>query len=330
MAYSALMDLVARLHAAGADCRLDADGWRIERANQGANGLIYRAQSDQHDLAIKISARDARDRAGREFGALRALQRAGLAISAEPLYLGRNHPGLPGDAVMMAWLPGAALSEPPHAENRLWWLAILHALTSVYRAVPQSSGEPLRPAVMPVTHPADLLAMLARQAARLLRYPSAAPVSHRALPGLLRRAAKSVPWRWRSDPPRCLILCDANPANFLFDGASIRLVDWENSGWADPAFDLGDLCAQPAYTGLPADHHAWLRHEAGGLLGDPSFADRAAVYARLMLIFWVINLTQKLVAPPTRLAGVRQYSRDEIEQKRLAYWERAQAAFPAR
>jgi len=54
--------------------------WRIARLTGGANNRLYRATGDKGEFAIKFTLRDARDRAGREYHALAALQRAGRAV----------------------------------------------------------------------------------------------------------------------------------------------------------------------------------------------------------------------------------------------------------
>ena len=60
--------------------------WQITRVAGAGNNLLFRATSTAHDLAIKFTIRDARDRAGREYAALLALQQAGLGIAPLPLW----------------------------------------------------------------------------------------------------------------------------------------------------------------------------------------------------------------------------------------------------
>src|SRR5829696_8910504 len=92
-----------------------ADGewrdWQIARVAGAGNNLLFRATSGAHDLAIKFTIRDARDRAGREYTALLALQQAGLAVAAVPLWLDRDSYAQP--VVVQSWLEGAVLRAPP-------------------------------------------------------------------------------------------------------------------------------------------------------------------------------------------------------------------------
>src|SRR6478736_319694 len=92
-----------------------ADGewrdWQITRVAGAGNNLLYRATNITNDLAIKFTIRDERNRAGREYAALLALQQAGLAIAPEPLWLDRDSYAQP--VVVQGWLAGTALAAPP-------------------------------------------------------------------------------------------------------------------------------------------------------------------------------------------------------------------------
>src|SRR5262245_22941297 len=81
-----LLDYLAATHHPNLHWR----GWRIARADGSGNNILYRATSDSHDLAVKFTIRDARDRAGREYAALLALHRAGLEVAPAPLFLDRD------------------------------------------------------------------------------------------------------------------------------------------------------------------------------------------------------------------------------------------------
>ncbi len=99
-------------------------------------------------------------------------------------------------------------------------------------------------------------------------------------------------WLARDDnlpQPRLVALgiADLNPANVLWDGATCRLVDFEDGGLTDPAFEL-------------ADH---VEHLAGRLTGvfDPAALvdavglsaeeqQRTAAYRPLMAAFWLAML----------------------------------------
>jgi hypothetical protein len=83
-------------------------GWTINCIDGGANNLLYRATNPHSDLAVKFTVRDERDRAGREYGALLALQQAGLWIAPQPVWLERERYAQP--VVVQTWLNGDVCS----------------------------------------------------------------------------------------------------------------------------------------------------------------------------------------------------------------------------
>src|SRR5689334_9501467 len=113
----------------------DWSGWRITRAAGAGNNLLFRATSAAHDLAIKFTIRDARDRAGREYAALLALQRAGLAIAPTPLWLDRDRYAQP--VVVQSWLPGTVLAAPPDGDHE--WQCLIDHFLAIHTLTPASS-----------------------------------------------------------------------------------------------------------------------------------------------------------------------------------------------
>ena len=60
--------------------------------------------------------------------------------------------------------------------------------------------------------------------------------------------------------PVCLCHVDPNSTNAILgaDGR-VRWVDWEYSGWGDPALDLAEYRWHMAYAGLSASQQTWFR-----------------------------------------------------------------------
>src|SRR5690606_37851670 len=83
-----------------------------------------------------------------------------------------------------------------------------------------------------------------------------------------------------------LILCDTNPSNMIEDDGRILIVDWENSGWGDTAFDIADLLVRPECADLPPDMHNWILLRYAELTEAPHMSERILIYEHLMLSFW--------------------------------------------
>ncbi|MGB6457172.1 MAG: phosphotransferase, partial [Streptosporangiaceae bacterium] len=90
--------------------------------------------------------------------------------------------------------------------------------------------------------------------------------------------------------PRVLGQGDANLANFLWDGELVRIVDFEDSGVSDRAFEVAVLVEHVSAWrdgGLDAD-----RFITGF---DLSAAERAqlADWRRLLALYWLLRLHQR-------------------------------------
>lgn len=85
-------------------------------------------------------------------------------------------------------------------------------------------------------------------------------------------------------PGRVFAQADGNLANALFDAEGCRLVDFEDSGWSDEAFELADLIEHPT---------CWL----SGMLDparflefcalDPATTVQLAIDRKAMAVFWL-------------------------------------------
>jgi aminoglycoside phosphotransferase (APT) family kinase protein len=109
-------------------------------------------------------------------------------------------------------------------------------------------------------------------------------------------AALAAARSWLADPARdrraavedpVLGLADGNLANVLFDGTSCRLVDFEDSGVSDPAYEVADLLEHVSVR-LPRvlDPEALVR--AVGLTDTQ--VRRCAEYRTRFAVFWLLML----------------------------------------
>ncbi|PKH41825.1 Predicted kinase, aminoglycoside phosphotransferase (APT) family [Nocardioides alpinus] len=107
------------------------------------------------------------------------------------------------------------------------------------------------------------------------------------------RTARAVAREWLRDPPlpeprrSVLGIADLNPANVLWDGEQCRLVDFEDGGLSDPAYEL-------------ADHVEHLGSRLHGVYDDRALVDavgldaeereRMTAYRPLWAAFWLAML----------------------------------------
>jgi len=107
----------------------------------------------------------------------------------------------------------------------------------------------------------------------------------------------------------------------LVDETGVTILDWENSGWGDPCFDVGDLVASPKLLGRDVEELEQLIELHAERLGDARLAARTRAHARLMVAWWVVRLQQELSAPTPRLEGVHRPDERTMEEL-LASYER--------
>ena len=299
-------------------------GWRLERVYGGMNGIIYRAESSNRQLAVKIRKRGTRQRAWREFSALKALQQLPEPVAPEPISLHTDMTKLPGDAVITSWVEGTVLGDLSDAPLEQWE-RILAALSRVH-SVNQSDTLNLPIAVVS-TFSYDAVVGFIYQ--RFVDLPAG------QLGDLTKADIGKLFDEFRHDPANIvpstetirLIICDTNPNNMIERDGRIVLVDCENAGWGDPAFDLADLLVRPNCAGLSDERKRWIVSRYAELMGIPHLIDRILAYERLLLVFWLI-LTSNGFAQNKRLRfkGTRQFTHEESLQQQREYIKRIDAA----
>lgn len=82
-------------------------------------------------------------------------------------------------------------------------------------------------------------------------------------------------------------IADLNPANVLWDGRTMRLVDFEDGGLSDPAYELADH-VEHLGSRLPGVYDAHALPAAAGL--DADELERMAAWRPLWAAFWLAML----------------------------------------
>ena len=267
--------------------------WReyeIAPVSGGANNRLYRVACHAGKFAVKFTLRDARDRAGREFAALQALADARIECVPRALALDRDHYTLP--VVVQTWLEGEALTAPPaHAND---WDALCNHYCIIHQLTPQRTSQLVQPATINVSNAAAGRALIAEHLARIP--PEARPAS---VITLLSDFARITLAEWPA-PPVALCRVDSNWRNFLRRPGDWASVDWENSGWGDPAFEWADLITHPAYAPCTAPWDGLIATYAERMK-DRTAPLRISTYTTIMLVWWVVRWARYLYEVPRGL-----------------------------
>jgi thiamine kinase-like enzyme len=78
-------------------------------------------------------------------------------------------------------------------------------------------------------------------------------------------------------------------------------VDWENSGWGDPAFEIANLITHPAYIKVPLSRWDWVIDAYCELARDDDIATRIRTHWKILLIWWVARTARYLYEIPRGL-----------------------------
>lgn len=289
--------------------RLPCDwrGWHISPVSGGCNNRLFRVVGPEGDLAVKFTRRDARDRAGREFQALALLRSHGLDLAPCPVLLERERWPLP--IVVQTWEKDQVDPEPP--VNHADWRCLLEHYAAIHSVRPGGSLMKLPWAVLTFASAQAAVDAILLEMAPLLQadelYEWPWQPELRALAARL--AATSFP-AWPI-PEFSLARCDPAINNFLHRAGQWISVDWENSGWGDPAFEIGDLLAHPNYRLLDSDLRGEILKISADLYPlDSTFMLRARVYEVVILARWV----------GLRARYWREYDQGLTDPSRLVQW----------
>ena len=103
--FSRFLDAIAELQGNGID-DWEGKSFSIQRIYGGSNNALYKIISESETIACKLCVEDGRNRAVREFGALKAIQDAGFEIAPTPLHLDQSLAIVPFPIVFYRWVEG--------------------------------------------------------------------------------------------------------------------------------------------------------------------------------------------------------------------------------
>jgi Ser/Thr protein kinase RdoA (MazF antagonist) len=325
---------VAAAYGTGADTLTTRDV-TVHRVRGGANNALYQVETNGQCYACKLCVPDERDRAVREYGALCLLHAAGQDIAPAPLWLDESCSILPFPAVAYVWLHGAPLTAPLTAQQLAALLDTyrrLHSLRPEYHV-----GHSLPHAFF---HWFDFAPYLRDLRSFLDDYGTwlaASVPDGRSLRDRLRLLVDgcaeviSVATVDPGDGRFPLRLCrvDPNLQNVVWgiDGRA-RWVDWEYSGWGDPALDLAELRWHAALAVLSEEQHGWVRVNYPQPVDDACFEERLVVWDHILASRWPLLILRALWCAHNGSDRVRltrpETDPDELRDRLVHLLERAE------
>ncbi|MFI9596030.1 aminoglycoside phosphotransferase family protein [Nonomuraea sp. NPDC052265] len=244
------------------------------------------------DVVIKRYASWERGEPHREWKALTLLAEhaPGLAPTPVDAALDARPP-----VIVMSRLPGRVLRGEHATDEQI--RAVAAALDRLHR-VPRRVVEAVEPA------PWGPVAAVTKTRAWAGRRPDLGgdPVVREAYRAGVAWLASAAPDRLVAAPSSPVLgLADGNRANYLWDehGRRVRLIDWEDSGRNDRAFELGELCEHISHLDGSLDARRLLAHVDLA----PGEAERVRDFRRLIALGWFLQLGPGGPAAPHNPAG---------------------------
>ena len=230
------------------------------------------------DVVVKRFRSHARGEPRREWRALGMLARYAPGLAPAPVHAALD---ATPPVVVMSRLPGDAIGTRPLTAGQV--AAVAASIRRLHRAAPPGVLEAAEPMPFgPVTAAARIRAMAA--AAGVPEDPDARLALHYASSWLERGQAERAA---ASGGTAVFGHGDANLANYLQDGGTVRLVDFEDSGRSDRAWELAIFTEHLSV-------HGRGQVSADLALGhfDTGTAERARIgeYRRLLATFWLLML----------------------------------------
>ncbi len=272
----------------------EKETWRganIEKIDGGRNNLIYRVQHEGLDVAVKFTIKDERNRARREYVALSALHSAGIDVTPQALWLDETSYQQP--VVIQSWLEGNPLEDIP-TDKAVWSQLVEHFVT-VHKLKKTPEYDQVPDAVLGFQngpHGKKLVLDFADMIPEEARPPNVQELLN-----------WFISWTPPSFPQAHLALCrsDGNWRNFIQQPDQLVSVDWENSGWGDPVFEIADLMTHPAYEGVGQSDWEFVADQYAALSNDATAQVRIKTYTIEMLMWWVIRWARYLYEIPLGL-----------------------------
>jgi aminoglycoside phosphotransferase (APT) family kinase protein len=270
-----------------------AGGAVVWQLRAGMNNALYHVEVDGGSYVCKLCVPDERRRAQREYGALSLLQASGIDIAPRPVFLDESCTTLPYPVVVYTWLEGEPLRLPLSQAQAAAWLDSLVRMHACTLRPPGDGGLPSA-----WSHWFDRRPYIQEQHELLDgygRWLAGAFPEGDVLYGRLRWLVEKCESSLDDLPveldaahvPLCLCHPDQNLDNIIWGSDGIaRWVDWEYSGWGDPALDVADIRWHASLDDLGDEMHAWIRSHYVPPAADPGFADRLVFWDCVLVTRW--------------------------------------------
>lgn len=218
------------------------------------------------------------------------MQQRGLQLAPAPIWLETDR--YPHPVVVQEWITGEVWTAPPQTDAA--WERLLQLYAEVHTITLETTNLPIRIGIFAAASLAEAKQLVFEQADLIPKRARSTEL------GELLESLKSVS---ASDAKAERVLChiDANVSNFIDCSEKLYAVDWEGSGWSDPAFELANLMTHPAFLEVSQSRWEWVLSTYAYLCQTDAITERVRAYHPYLLIFWVARFVRTLYEVPRGL-----------------------------
>lgn len=268
------------------------NGWQIASIVNNPERLVLRFDPDDTQTypSLKFTHyRKDKDLGQRTFNILQALQDFGVNAAARPFYASADEENFSGSVLICEWIVGESLRKAPTPDEEEMWHRIMATLGFQKNLAfgKYASTIPMRG--LGIQNPSDLLAWLDQELADLDKQDP----NYAELAELVQNAHEKIQPTWHIMPKIGISRLDPAIDHLIWDGYHLRVTGWSKTDWADVAFDIAQMAADPAYEDLPLSHWVWFRWEYARLSHDEGTVARATTYTQILHLYWALNLTKQ-------------------------------------
>ena len=269
--------LLSSARAAVESAGADPAEYGLSRVSGGMTHDLF-VPVDSPNLVVKVFQSAGRDEPELEWDALRTF--AGSGIAPDPVHFDRSSPAV----IVMTRVHGSALQagalEQEHAHAIGSVHRVVHATVPQHRRLPDHSGlRTTRASLMQdgghstLVDASDAADLVARAWRAAQAWIADADIDHLVSAEQLRSC--------RGDP---------NVSNYLWSEDGLVLIDWESSGYNDPALELADMAEHASTRTLGEDFWTSLADAT-----ELTPVDRARVVhgRRFMACFWLVLIESR-------------------------------------
>ena len=265
---------------------------------------------------VKFTIRDDHDRAGREYAALSAMRGVWPTLAPEPVLLDRDSYAQP--VVVQTQIPGRMVEEAPQEDQE--WMDLLQHLATIHALRPEHATVDL-PGCLNNANGGEAYAGEARRLHEICQ--------EKALPiPVLEVTERVAEWdfaKWQRVP---VGLCrgDHNVRNFIRHDGSLMSVDWEYSGWGDPAYDIAEMMTHATYMDVAESRWEWVISSYAGMSEIHNVENRIRACLSISIAAWLVRIAEVLEGKQEsrrRLSGATREWSQSTQAKYEYYLERA-------